>query len=114
MHPKRSSQGDGEDIKPVRSSDRLRRRPRLSGRSCYYYSPNMVHNRKRNTKTRTAASQIAKMLHKGNKPARASNAAVSVEHQRVEGCFFNNSESAIGCRLVYLCECVGAIKFSVI
>ncbi|KAJ4867823.1 ATPase family AAA domain-containing protein [Raphanus sativus] len=40
-----------------------------------YYSPNLHHNRKRkNTKTRTAASQIAKMLHKGNKPARASNA----------------------------------------
>ncbi|KAJ0250818.1 ATPase family AAA domain-containing protein [Hirschfeldia incana] len=74
MHPKRSSQGDGEDTKPVRSSDRLRRRPRLYGRSGYYYSPNMVRNRKRNTKTRTAASQIAKMLHKGNKPARASNA----------------------------------------
>ncbi|KAG2260275.1 hypothetical protein Bca52824_079569 [Brassica carinata] len=76
MHPKGSSQGDETDAKPVRSSDRLRRRPRLYGRSCYYYSPNMVHNRKRkNTKTRTAASQIAKMLHKGNKPARASNAA---------------------------------------
>ncbi|KAF8057206.1 hypothetical protein N665_1263s0004 [Sinapis alba] len=71
MHPKR---GDGsEDTKPVRSSDRLRRRPKLYGRSYYYYTPNL-HNRKRNTKTRTAASQIAKMLHKGNKPARASNA----------------------------------------
>ena len=77
MLPKGSSQGDETDAKPVRSSDRLRRRPRLYGRSCYYYSPNMVHNRKRkNTKTRTAASQIAQMLHKGNKPARASNAAV--------------------------------------
>uniref|UniRef100_M4EUG7 Bromo domain-containing protein n=1 Tax=Brassica campestris TaxID=3711 RepID=M4EUG7_BRACM len=76
MLPKGLSQGDETDAKPVRSSDRLRRRPRLYGRSCYYYSPNMVHNRKRkNTKTRTAASQIAKMLHKGNKPARASNAA---------------------------------------
>ncbi|KAF3585173.1 hypothetical protein F2Q69_00025961 [Brassica cretica] len=73
MHPKGSSQGDGSDTKPVRSSDRLRRRPKLYGRSYYYYSPNL-HNRKRNTKTRTAASQIAKMLHKGNKPARASNA----------------------------------------
>ncbi|KAJ4905020.1 ATPase family AAA domain-containing protein [Raphanus sativus] len=73
MHPK--SQGDGLDTKPVRSSDRLRRRPKLYGRSYYYYSPNLHHNRKRkNTKTRTAASQIAKMLHKGNKPARASNA----------------------------------------
>lgn len=85
MHPKRSSQGDGEeeDTKPVRSSDRLRRRPRLHGRSCYYYSPSMVHNRKRNTKTRPAASQIAKMLHKGNKPARASNATVSIKNQHV-------------------------------
>ncbi|XP_048599426.1 ATPase family AAA domain-containing protein At1g05910 isoform X1 [Brassica napus] len=73
MHPKGSSQGDGSDTKAVRSSDRLRRRPKLYGRSYYYYSPNL-HNRKRNTKTRTAASQIAKMLHKGNKPARASSA----------------------------------------
>jgi hypothetical protein len=76
MHPKRSSQGDGSVTKPVRTSDRLRRRPKLHGRSYLYYSsPNMLHNRKRNTKTRTAASQIAKMLHKGNRPARASNAA---------------------------------------
>uniref|UniRef100_A0A1J3CWL2 ATPase family AAA domain-containing protein n=1 Tax=Noccaea caerulescens TaxID=107243 RepID=A0A1J3CWL2_NOCCA len=75
MHPERSSQGDGTVTKPVRSSDRLRRRPKLFGRSSYYYySPNIIHNRKRNTKTRTAASQIAKMLHKGNRPARASNA----------------------------------------
>ncbi|CAN8295390.1 unnamed protein product [Cochlearia groenlandica] len=74
MHPKRSSQGDGSVTKPVRSSDRLRRRPKLYGRSYYYYTPNMLHNRKRNTKTRTAASQIAKMLHKGNRQARASNA----------------------------------------
>ncbi|CAH2038800.1 unnamed protein product [Thlaspi arvense] len=74
MHPKRSSQGDESLTKPVRSSDRLRRRPKLYGRSYYYYSPNILHNRKRNTKTRTAASQIAKMLHKGNHPARASNA----------------------------------------
>ncbi|CAE5956664.1 unnamed protein product [Arabidopsis arenosa] len=74
MHPKRSSQGDGSVTKPVRSSDRLRRRPKLYNRSYVYYSPNILHNRKRNTKTRTAASQIAKMLHKGNRPARASNA----------------------------------------
>ncbi|KAJ0244975.1 ATPase family AAA domain-containing protein [Hirschfeldia incana] len=74
MHPK--SQGDGSDTKPVRSSDRLRRRPKLYGRSYYYYTPNLHNNRKRKiTKTRTAASQIAKMLHKGNKPARASNAS---------------------------------------
>ncbi|CAN8311397.1 unnamed protein product [Cochlearia groenlandica] len=75
MNPKRSSQGDGSATKPVRtrSSDRLRKRPKLSGRSYYYYSPNILHNRKRNTKKRTGASQIAKMLHKGNPPARASN-----------------------------------------
>jgi hypothetical protein len=47
-------------VAPVRSSDRLRQRPKYYGRGYLYYSPNMRN--KINNKKRTAASQIAKKL----------------------------------------------------
>ncbi|KAF3457738.1 hypothetical protein FNV43_RR02397 [Rhamnella rubrinervis] len=62
-------QGDG----PVRTSDRLRRRPKIYGRAYLYYTPTIIRNRKRKTKTRTAASRIAQMLAPGARPPRASS-----------------------------------------
>lgn len=69
-----SKQGDGPDSMPVRTSDRLRRRPKTYGRPYMFYTPTLRRPPKRSkTKTRTAASQIAKMLSSGNQP-RAKNA----------------------------------------
>ncbi|KAM0894917.1 hypothetical protein ACQ4PT_024173 [Festuca glaucescens] len=65
--------GDGQ-VAPVRSSDRLRERPKYYGRGYLYYSPNMRN--KINNKKRTAASQIAKKLLR--KPAARDPPADSV------------------------------------
>lgn len=74
MYSKRS-EGDGPDTRPVRTSDRLRSRPKVYGRTYVYYpSPIIRSNRKKN-KTRTAAAQIAKLLSPGNR-ARTSKANV--------------------------------------
>ncbi|KAJ4844646.1 hypothetical protein Tsubulata_033637 [Turnera subulata] len=73
MYTKRSGQGDGPVARPVRTSDRLRRRPKIYGRTFVYYTPNILRPRKTKTKTRTAASRIAKMLRPGNLPVRTSN-----------------------------------------
>ena len=55
-----AGKGD-ESVAPVRSSDRLRQRPKYYGRGYLYYSPNM-RNKMNSNKKRTAASQIAKKL----------------------------------------------------
>ncbi|KAF9679148.1 hypothetical protein SADUNF_Sadunf07G0109800 [Salix dunnii] len=75
MYSKRSGQGDGPGPRPVRTSDRLRRRPKVFSRTYLYYTPGIIRSRKGKTKTRTAASRIAKML--GNRAVRAANANVS-------------------------------------
>ncbi|KAJ6734261.1 hypothetical protein OIU79_001505 [Salix purpurea] len=72
MYTKRSGQGDGPVARPVRTSDRLRRRPKVFSRTYLYYTPSIIRPRKGKTKTRTAASRIAKML--GNRGVRAANA----------------------------------------
>ncbi|KAJ6733884.1 hypothetical protein OIU74_005638 [Salix koriyanagi] len=72
MYSKRSGQGDGPGPRPVRTSDRLRRRPKVFSRTYLYYTPGIIRPRKGKTKTRTAASRIAKML--GNRAVRAANA----------------------------------------
>ncbi|KAL4278959.1 hypothetical protein GQ457_03G025540 [Hibiscus cannabinus] len=72
MYSKRSGQGDGLVSGPVRTSDRLRRRPKVYGRTYLYYSPTIIRTRKSKTKTRTAASRIAKMLSSGDRSVRAS------------------------------------------
>ncbi|CAK9161141.1 unnamed protein product [Ilex paraguariensis] len=74
MYSKRSGQGDGPVSRPVRTSDRLRRRPKLYGRPYLYYAPTIIRPKRSKTKTRTAASQIAKMLRPGNRPVLTSNA----------------------------------------
>lgn len=76
MYSKRSVEGDGPDSRPVRTSDRLRRRPKSYGRPYFYYSPTMIRPKRRKTKSRTAAAQIAKMLRPGHRPMRTSNANV--------------------------------------
>ena len=76
MYSKRSGQGDGPVSRPVRTSDRLRRRPKLYGRPYLYYAPTIIRPKRSKTKTRTAASQIAKMLRPGNRPVLTSNADV--------------------------------------
>ncbi|KAK3006396.1 hypothetical protein RJ639_016146, partial [Escallonia herrerae] len=75
MYSKRSGQGSG-DSRPVRASDRLRRRPKVYGRPYMYYSPAVIRPKRSKTKTRTAASQIAKMLRPGSskRPIQTSNA----------------------------------------
>ncbi|XP_062107799.1 ATPase family AAA domain-containing protein At1g05910 isoform X2 [Humulus lupulus] len=76
MHSKRSGQSDEPDSRPVRSSDRLKRRPKLYGRAYLFYTPtNIIRKRKTKTKTRTAASRIAKMLSPGNRSRRANHAS---------------------------------------
>lgn len=81
MYSKRSSQDDGPDSKPVRTSDRLRRRPKLYGRPYLYYTPTIIRPKRRKTKTKTA-SQIAKMLRPGNRPLHTSNADSVVSNLR--------------------------------
>ncbi|KAK2998337.1 hypothetical protein RJ639_023573 [Escallonia herrerae] len=75
MYSKRSGQGSGGS-RPVRASDRLRRRPKVYGRPYMYYSPAVIRPKRSKTKTRTAASQIAKMLRPGSskRPIQTSNA----------------------------------------
>ncbi|OMO88191.1 hypothetical protein CCACVL1_08536 [Corchorus capsularis] len=73
MYPKRSNQEDGPDSRPVRTSDRLKRRPKLYGRQFYYYSQTIRQGRKKKTKTRTAASQIARIIRSRDHPVRTSN-----------------------------------------
>ncbi|KAH7835155.1 hypothetical protein Vadar_023398 [Vaccinium darrowii] len=70
MYPKRSGRDDGPASGPVRTSDRLRRRPKMFGRPYMYYSQNILRPKRTKTKTRTAASQIAKMLRPGNQSMR--------------------------------------------
>ncbi|KAK8498084.1 hypothetical protein V6N13_121416 [Hibiscus sabdariffa] len=72
MYSKRSGQGDGPVSGPLRTSDRLRRRPKVYGRTYLYYSPTIIRTRKSKTKTRTAASRIAKMLSSGDRSVRTS------------------------------------------
>lgn len=60
-----------EGDRPVRTSDRLRQRRKLYGRSFYYYKP--VIRKKNKTKKRTAASQIVKRLHEKIRAARSPN-----------------------------------------
>ncbi|XP_021656830.2 ATPase family AAA domain-containing protein At1g05910 isoform X2 [Hevea brasiliensis] len=73
MYPKHSSQGDGPVPRPVRTSDRLRRRPKVFSRTYLYYTPTIISSRKTKTKTRTDASRIAKMLCPSNRPTRNPN-----------------------------------------
>ncbi|KAG0486771.1 hypothetical protein HPP92_008866 [Vanilla planifolia] len=64
------SKRDGVAIGPLRTSDRLRQRRKLFGRGTFlYYKP--VIRKKNKSKSRTAASQIAKMLRPRNRPIRA-------------------------------------------
>ncbi|KAL3504860.1 hypothetical protein ACH5RR_034701 [Cinchona calisaya] len=82
MCSEHSSQDDGPVSQPLRTSDRLRRRPKFYGRPYMYYTPNIIHPKRRKTKTRTSASQIAKMLRPGNRPLRTSNADTVVSNLR--------------------------------
>ncbi|KAL2328853.1 hypothetical protein Fmac_022280 [Flemingia macrophylla] len=72
MYPKRSGQ-DGPVSGQVRSSDRIKTRPNVYGRPFLYYNQNLRRTRKSKIKTRTAASQIAKMLRPGNRKSQDSN-----------------------------------------
>ncbi|KAL5998091.1 hypothetical protein ACLOJK_009026 [Asimina triloba] len=74
MDSKRSG-GDGP-VRPVRTSDRLRRRPSIFGRPYLYYNPTI--RKKNKAKRRTAASQIAKMLRPGrHRPVRTPGSDVT-------------------------------------
>ncbi|XP_040993083.1 ATPase family AAA domain-containing protein At1g05910 [Juglans microcarpa x Juglans regia] len=80
--------GDGEaEARPVRTSDRLRRRPKIYGRAYLYYNTNIIRTRKGKgkNKTRTAASQIAKMLcvRAPNSDSVATNLRRSTRKRRV-------------------------------
>ncbi|EXB68718.1 ATPase family AAA domain-containing protein [Morus notabilis] len=82
MHPKqqRASDGGGDstNVRPLRSSDRVRRRPKMYGRASYFYytSPAMRKRKtiKKKTRSRTAASRIAQFLSPSNRrpPATAT------------------------------------------
>ncbi|CAI0541139.1 unnamed protein product [Linum tenue] len=77
MYPTRSGPGDGPVPRPVRTSDRPRRRPKPFGRPYFYYPGTGVRSKKVKSKGRTAASRIAKMMRPGNRPVRTINANVS-------------------------------------
>ncbi|GMH28565.1 hypothetical protein Nepgr_030408 [Nepenthes gracilis] len=63
---------------PLRTSDRLRSRPKVYGRNYFYYnSTSIVRPKKKKSKTRTAAAHIAKMLRTGNRPIRKGNKSIS-------------------------------------
>ncbi|KAK1267741.1 ATPase family AAA domain-containing protein [Acorus gramineus] len=55
----------GAETRPLRTSDRLRKRPKMYGRSYMYYNPNI--RKKSKTKRRTAASRIAKLMQPNNR-----------------------------------------------
>lgn len=78
MYPKRSSQADEDDPRPVRTSDRLRRRPKPygNGRPFLYYMDTR-RGKSGKTKRKTAASHIAKML--GNRPVRKATTNVRAD-----------------------------------
>ncbi|XP_043719072.1 ATPase family AAA domain-containing protein At1g05910 isoform X2 [Telopea speciosissima] len=80
MDHKNSSKGDGTEARPVRTSDRLRRRPSMYGRTYLYYGPTII--RKKNKTKKRTASQIAKMLCPGNRPMRTSNPSSVVTNLR--------------------------------
>ncbi|XP_052207689.1 ATPase family AAA domain-containing protein At1g05910 [Diospyros lotus] len=83
MYSKRSGQSDGPVPGPVRTSDRLRRRPKIYARPYLYYAPSIIRPKRSKTKTRTAASQIAKMLRPGNRPVRTpGNSSVPTNLRR--------------------------------
>ncbi|KAJ8755174.1 hypothetical protein K2173_018972 [Erythroxylum novogranatense] len=82
MYTRRAGQGDGPVPGPVRTSDRLRRRPKLYGRTYVYYTPTIRRSRKSKTKTRTAASRIAKMLCPGNRPVRTNSNPIAINLRR--------------------------------
>ncbi|KAB2039579.1 hypothetical protein ES319_D02G019500v1 [Gossypium barbadense] len=82
MYPKRSGQADRPVTRPLRSSDRLRRRPKVYGRPYLYYTPTIIRNKKSRTKTRTAASRIAKMLRSGDRPVRTANGSSGTANLR--------------------------------
>ncbi|XP_059444703.1 ATPase family AAA domain-containing protein At1g05910 isoform X1 [Corylus avellana] len=90
MHSgKKSGQGGdgGAEARPLRTSDRLRRRPKIYGRAYLYYNTNIIRTRKGKgkSKTRTAASQIAKMLcvRTPNNDSVATNLRRSTRKRRV-------------------------------
>ncbi|XP_062173203.1 ATPase family AAA domain-containing protein At1g05910 isoform X2 [Alnus glutinosa] len=90
MHSgKKSGQGGdgGAEARPLRTSDRLRRRPKIYGRAYLYYNTNIIRTRKGKgkNKTRTAASQIAKMLcvRTPNNDSVATNLRRSTRKRRV-------------------------------
>ncbi|KAK4794117.1 hypothetical protein SAY86_012111 [Trapa natans] len=76
MYSKGSSQGDGSIPGSVRTSDRLRSRPKIYGRTYLYYGPSIIRPKKSKTKTRTAASQIAKRFRPGSRPQRSNNTSL--------------------------------------
>ncbi|XP_042497454.1 ATPase family AAA domain-containing protein At1g05910 isoform X3 [Macadamia integrifolia] len=80
MDHKNSSKRDGTEAIPVRTSDRLRRRPSMYGRTYLYYGPTII--RKKNKTKKRTASQIAKMLRPGNRPMRASKPSSVVTNLR--------------------------------
>lgn len=69
-------EGKGDaSVTPVRTSDRLRKRPKYFGRNYMYYNPAI--RKKMKSKKRAAASQIAKKLLRKS-AARAPPADVSM------------------------------------
>lgn len=74
MYPKESGQGDG----PVRTSDRLRRSPKQYSRFANFYTTHKKHAKRKKSRTRTAASQIAKIIYGGGTRSGVALSANSV------------------------------------
>ncbi|XP_061374698.1 ATPase family AAA domain-containing protein At1g05910-like, partial [Gastrolobium bilobum] len=72
MYPTRSGQ-DSPVSGQVRTSDKIKSRPNIYGRPFMYYNSNLRHTRKSKMKTRTTASQIAKMLRPVNRKGQDLN-----------------------------------------
>ncbi|CAA0827812.1 ATPase family AAA domain-containing protein [Striga hermonthica] len=78
MYSKRSAEGDGPDARPVRTSDRIRSRPKFYNRSYLHYTPTIIRSKRKKTKTRAAAAaQIARMLHQ-KRSSKTNSAATNL------------------------------------
>lgn len=67
MFSKGSVVGDGPDSRPVRTSDRLKSRPKFHSRRLHYTPTIVIRSQKKKPKKRPSSSQVLKMLRQRNR-----------------------------------------------
>ncbi|KAI4372733.1 hypothetical protein MLD38_010932 [Melastoma candidum] len=81
MYPK-LSEGEGNEPQPLRTSDRLRRKPKSYHRNIMYYNTSLRRPKKNKPKGRASASKIARLLQPGSRPGRKPSASVIATNLR--------------------------------